>query len=324
MASPAAASMPRLLSQRLLTSNALLRVPIRRARPTTTTTPATPALRRPASTKAKDASRQQQPIVLEKPDKFRPPSHPARLPRKTPRYQYGPQLTDAQRMAQRTKKYPHMMPPEGTFMHWFLTNRMLHAYISLVSPAQSSPAQSTLSSHRHDAASKTALELLLLLLLSLPFTNTPPRQFVLLSLAFSTFALNFVHTTPYAALLPARADFLSHPFRALRQALDVYKMHAEHVSAETAERRKRKVDDIDKRNEFKRAHGIDVEEGGKGLLGGLLGDGKNEDGKAAEGVVGAVDASPVAPVEEPLEAEKPAYTDFEGRKRPLKKWLGIG
>ncbi|KAF2145787.1 uncharacterized protein K452DRAFT_244126 [Aplosporella prunicola CBS 121167] len=277
MASPAA-SMPRLLSQRLLSSTSSNALLFRRGLPTTTTTTtsAQPALRRPASTKAKDGttpSSKQQPIVLEKPDKFRPPSHPARLPRKTPRYQYGPQLTDAQRMAQRTKKYPHMMPPEGTFMHWFLTNRMLHAYISL---------------------------------------------FVLLTLAFSTFTLNFVHTTPYAALLPSRSDFLAHPLRSLRQALAVYKMHAEHVSAETAERRKRKVDDIDKRNEFKRAHGIDVEEGGKGLLGGLLG------GEAKEAQ--AEEASPVAPAV-PAPAvegeEKTAYTDFEGRKRPVRKWLGI-
>ena len=26
-----------------------------------------------------------------------------------------------------------MMPPEGSLMHWFLTNRSLHLYITLVS-----------------------------------------------------------------------------------------------------------------------------------------------------------------------------------------------
>lgn len=67
------------------------------------------------------------PRVLEKPDKFRPPSHPARL-RSKPRYTYGPDLTPTQR----TRRYPHMMPPEGTFMHWFLTNRVIHLWISLV------------------------------------------------------------------------------------------------------------------------------------------------------------------------------------------------
>lgn len=67
------------------------------------------------------------PRVLEKPDKFRPPSHPARLKSK-PKYTYGPDLTQQQR----TRRYPHMMPAEGTFMHWFLTNRMIHVWITMV------------------------------------------------------------------------------------------------------------------------------------------------------------------------------------------------
>jgi hypothetical protein len=25
-----------------------------------------------------------------------------------------------------------MMPPEGSFMHWFLTNKMLHTWITVV------------------------------------------------------------------------------------------------------------------------------------------------------------------------------------------------
>lgn len=68
------------------------------------------------------------PRVLEKPDKFRPPSHPSRI-RSKPRYNYGPDLTHEQKTV---RQYPHMMPPEGTFMHWFLTNRTIHLYISLV------------------------------------------------------------------------------------------------------------------------------------------------------------------------------------------------
>lgn len=67
------------------------------------------------------------PRVLEKPDKFRPPSHPSRL-RSKPKYQYGPDLSQEQK----TKRYPHMMPPEGTFLHWFLTNRSIHVWISMV------------------------------------------------------------------------------------------------------------------------------------------------------------------------------------------------
>jgi hypothetical protein len=71
------------------------------------------------------------PLVLEKPTKFNPPSHGARLRKYPPRYP-GPQLSAEQAAAQKTKKYPNMMPSEGTFMHWFMTNRSIHMYITLV------------------------------------------------------------------------------------------------------------------------------------------------------------------------------------------------
>jgi hypothetical protein len=71
-------------------------------------------------------------IGLEKPDKFRPPSHPARLPRKKANFEYGPRLTEDQKARMRTKQYPNMLPPEGTFMHMILTTRWIHAYTTLV------------------------------------------------------------------------------------------------------------------------------------------------------------------------------------------------
>jgi hypothetical protein len=71
-------------------------------------------------------------IVLEKPDKFRPPSHPQRLNRKPPRQYPGPPLSESERQAQKTKRYPHMFPNEGTPLHWFLTNKWIHMWISLV------------------------------------------------------------------------------------------------------------------------------------------------------------------------------------------------
>lgn len=69
--------------------------------------------------------------VLEKPTKFNPPSHGAKLKKELPRH-YGSTLSAAQKAAQQTKKYPNMMPAEGTFMHWFLNNRSIHIYITLV------------------------------------------------------------------------------------------------------------------------------------------------------------------------------------------------
>lgn len=72
------------------------------------------------------------PRTLEKPEKFNPPSHPQRLNRAPPRNYPGPAMTEQQKQESKEKQYPHMMPPEGSFMHWFLTNKSIHLWISLV------------------------------------------------------------------------------------------------------------------------------------------------------------------------------------------------
>ncbi|KAF2706648.1 hypothetical protein K504DRAFT_459054 [Pleomassaria siparia CBS 279.74] len=90
---------------------------------------------RHASSKPRTLSEQfkkRAPPVIPQPDKYRPPSHGARTSRsETPMRSYGPKLTAAQREEMRTKKYPNMMSPEGTFSHWFLNNRSIHLYITL-------------------------------------------------------------------------------------------------------------------------------------------------------------------------------------------------
>lgn len=79
------------------------------------------------------------PIVLEKPDQFRPPSHASRLNARSTTSMYGggaaynQQRTDKERHEAGKKRYPNMFPEEGTRMHWFLTNRFVHVVISLVS-----------------------------------------------------------------------------------------------------------------------------------------------------------------------------------------------
>ncbi|KAJ9605474.1 hypothetical protein H2200_010131 [Cladophialophora chaetospira] len=74
----------------------------------------------------------QKPIVLEQPDKFRPPSHPARLnrPRRSPAA-YNQAATREEKQRQQSKSYPHMFPNRGTFMHWFLTDRKIHLWITM-------------------------------------------------------------------------------------------------------------------------------------------------------------------------------------------------
>lgn len=80
------------------------------------------------------------PRVLEKPDRFRPPSHPQRLVTPSPKgappnqpFEYGPRTTEKERVEQSQTQYPGMFPPEGTVMHRFLTSKWIHIWISMVS-----------------------------------------------------------------------------------------------------------------------------------------------------------------------------------------------
>jgi len=92
----------------------------------------TPSSIRNASNKS-PKNKSSKPLVLEKPAKFNPPSHGAKQAKGPPRYLYsGPQLTAEELAAQKTKKYPNLMPAEGTFMHWFLHHKGIHLWITLV------------------------------------------------------------------------------------------------------------------------------------------------------------------------------------------------
>ena len=96
--------------------------------------PPTPPTRHSSSSSSSTTSNSaNKSIVLEQPDKFRPPSHPARLnARRMPRQYPGPPIPKAEQEAQATRRYPHTFPNEGTRMFWFLTNRRVHLWISLV------------------------------------------------------------------------------------------------------------------------------------------------------------------------------------------------
>ncbi|OAX78908.1 hypothetical protein ACJ72_06781 [Emergomyces africanus] len=202
-------------------------------------------------------------IVLEKPDRFRPPSHPARRvmnPRgsnsRQPINYPGPRLSEAELAEKKTKRYPHMFPPEGTVMHKFLTSRGIHVWISMS---------------------------------------------VLVSLATFTLTTNFKHTSPFAHLLPSWSQVLTHPIDTVSQVFAVLKMHADHQTLETAEKRKRKTDDVEKRRAYRRAHGLEKEENEEvvseteGVVAIAVADGHDVEG---DGVV-------------------------QERRRPIKKWLGI-
>jgi hypothetical protein len=84
---------------------------------------------RPASSSSKPVPKGR---LLEKPTRFNPPSHPARLPRRNRQPAFSVPLSAKEKEQQKTKQYPHMMPPQGTFFHWFLTNRTIHVWITMV------------------------------------------------------------------------------------------------------------------------------------------------------------------------------------------------
>ncbi|PYH99599.1 hypothetical protein BO71DRAFT_415324 [Aspergillus ellipticus CBS 707.79] len=234
---------------------------------TTTTTARITSTRCASSTTDKTNSNKQR--VLSKPDKFRPPSHPARRvlqPRSGAPMNYpGPKLTEQEKAERESKKYPNMFPPEGTVMFWFLTHRWIHIWIAMS---------------------------------------------VLVSMAGFTFTTNFKRTSPFAHLLPSWSGLMVHPIDTVSQAVSVFRMHVEHSSRETREKRRRRVDDAEKRRQYRVAHGLEEPD-------------EEKDGKAAtEGVVEVDDQSPVA-VEQQGADGKSVYVDWEGNKRPVKKWLGI-
>ncbi|KAI0518227.1 hypothetical protein F5B22DRAFT_600368 [Xylaria bambusicola] len=208
------------------------------------------------------------PIVLEKPERFNPPSHGSRLPRSTPRH-YGGSMTAEEVKLQSRRTYPGLPPPPNTWSHWFINNRGIHIFITLGT---------------------------------------------LTSLALFTFAQNFKAKSPFADLVPPISEFPRHPFQYIGVCLDVLRMHEEHESAQTAEKRRRKVDDIAKREEYRKAHGLEP------VRSGFLGA-KAAEPAPSSAVETVDDASPVIVVETlAAEPNATAESTSEGKR---KKFLGI-
>ncbi|KAH8601008.1 hypothetical protein B0O99DRAFT_296032 [Bisporella sp. PMI_857] len=220
---------------------------------------------RHASTKKKsnDGSK---PLVLEKPTKFNPPSHGSRI-KKAPRNYPGPNLTAEEAQIRKTKRYPNMMPAEGTFMHWFIHNRSIHLYICLGT---------------------------------------------LFSLALTVFITDFKNSSPFADMLPNWYDLFFHPIAFTQTWVEVIRLNTAHTTAETQERRRQKVEDVAKRSAYRKAHGLDKDEGFGGWMA------KSD----AESLGPAI---PVGDVEGKIVAEGEVREgEIVRQKRPpVKKWLGI-
>ncbi|KAI1118160.1 hypothetical protein F5Y14DRAFT_299847 [Nemania sp. NC0429] len=232
---------------------------------TTTTSRTAPA--RATAPKPAPAADPSKPIVLEKPERFNPPSHGARLPRSTPRH-YGGSPTAEEIRVQTQRSYPGLPPPPKTWSHWFINNRTIHMLITLGT---------------------------------------------LLSLAMYTFAMNFKAKSPFADMIPPISEFPRHPFQYIGVCIDVMRLHEEYESALTAEKRRRKVDDVAKRNEYRKAHGL--EPATSSFFGGQAEDKAETPGPSSP----AAAAEPSAPESQP----EPSVTAEVPPEEKRKKFLGI-
>lgn len=159
-------------------------------------------------------------------------------------------------------------------------------------------------------------------------------QSILISLVLGIWFTDFLHNTPYRDMLPPNSMFFAHPFTFIGRWIEVYDLHVAYVSAQTAEKRKQKVDDVKKRSDYRKAHGLDQ---GESFFGGWTAkDDDEEKGPALKDGDVQVAAPPSAettmdlaqgatntPSGQDGESER-TYIDFEGKKQPAqKKWFGI-
>jgi len=169
------------------------------------------------------------------------------------------------------KKYPNMMPGEGTFMHWFLNNRSIHLYICLGT---------------------------------------------LFSLAFTVAITDFKNSSPFADMLPNWYDIFFHPIAFCRTMAEVIRLNQAHTTAKTQEMRTRRMEDVGKRAAFRKAHGLDTDEG----IGGWT---AKSDAEALGPAIPSLDRREAIAVEAEVEGDREGDHAIREKRPPVKKWLGI-
>lgn len=86
-------------------------------------------------------------------------------------------------------------------------------------------------------------------------------QSTLASLAFYTAAESFKASSPFTDMLPTASDFCSHPIISFRTTYEVWHLTSLYTSVIVAEKRKKVVDDVAKRTEYRKAHGLEKDDG---------------------------------------------------------------
>jgi hypothetical protein len=154
-------------------------------------------------------------------------------------------------------------------------------------------------------------------------------QSILLSLAIATFYMDFHSKNHYKELVPPGSLFWSSPFQYLSQYAQVYKMHKQAETAENMQKKQRKQDEVRKRREYMRAHGIEHE--GPYGLGTVEGDEYREKMKEEREAMSAEELALENQADE-LRAQRAREVElmggnevrgFGGETRKVKKWFGI-
>jgi len=136
----------------------------------------------------------------------------------------------------------------------------------------------------------------------------------LFSMAGFVWVTNFKSNSPFADMLPSWWQFFTHPIASTKTFFEVVKLNSEHHTRETMEKRTRKVEDVQKRAAYRKAHGLDTEQGFGGWT-----------AKSEEEVLGpGIRVRDVAVAQEG-QGDVPVAEEqvVRNEKKPLKKWLGI-
>ena len=130
-------------------------------------------------------------------------------------------------------------------------------------------------------------------------------------------------------MVPSLSDALYHPITSGRTVVEIIRLSEAHNTAIVQEKRKRRVDDVEKRNEYRKAHGMDTNTSFFGTWGAR----KDEDGSQDDGAAAGAGAAEELPAEvREAEARGPGpspvvpageHADAMGGVSPRKKFLGI-
>jgi len=152
---------------------------------------------------------------------------------------------------------------------------------------------------------------------------------ILITLALSTFYMDFHSKNKYKELVPPSSLFWSHPFEYLSQYAQVYKMHKQAETAENLMKRQRKQDEVRKRKEYMRAHGLEHE--GPYGMGTVEGDEYRKKMEEEREQISLAEEARELKANQ-LRAQRAQEHDllggdevrgFGGETRKVKKWFGI-